>query len=109
MRAVVDNNLLVSGLLWGDKPGRLLNAVADGSLQLFLSEPLLAELGEVLHRDKFAARLALKHLTPGEHLIRHYGWYSNKSRGQRAQRQPSATAGTVAPARPPTAREARKG
>ena len=25
---------------------------------------------------------------PGEHLIRYYGWYSNKSRGQRAQRQP---------------------
>jgi hypothetical protein len=46
---------------------------------------------------------------PGEHLIRYYGWYSNKTRGQRAQRQPSATTGTAAPARPPTAREARKG
>jgi hypothetical protein len=29
---------------------------------------------------------------PGEHLIRYYGWYSNKSRGQRAQRQPPAAA-----------------
>jgi len=46
---------------------------------------------------------------PSEHLIRYYGWYSNKSRGQRAQRQPPPTAGTAAPARPPTAREARKG
>jgi nucleoid DNA-binding protein len=45
----------------------------------------------------------------GEHLIRHYGWYSNKTRGQRAQRQPSAGAGTGIPARSPTAREARKG
>ena len=43
------------------------------------------------------------------HLVRYYGWYSNKTRGQRAQRQPSATTGTAAPARPPTAREARKG
>lgn len=42
-------------------------------------------------------------------MLRYYGWYSNKSRGQRAQRQPSARAGTAAPARPPTAREARKG
>jgi len=42
---------------------------------------------------------------PGEHLVRYYGWYSNKSRGQRAQRQPPASA----PARSPTAREARKG
>jgi hypothetical protein len=45
----------------------------------------------------------------GEHLIRYYGWYSNKTRGQRAQRQPAATTGTAAPARQPTAREARKG
>jgi hypothetical protein len=46
---------------------------------------------------------------PGEHLIRYYKWYSNKSRGQRAQRQPPASAATAAPARSPTAREARKG
>ena len=46
---------------------------------------------------------------PGAHLIRHYGWYSNKTRGQRAQRQPSAAAGTGIAARSPTAREARKG
>jgi hypothetical protein len=55
---------------------------------------------------------------PGEHLIRYYGWYSNlpaprlrqadKTRGQRAQRQPAA-AGTGIPARSPSAREARKG
>lgn len=64
MRAVVDNNLFVSGLLWGDKPGRLFRAVAAGRLQIFVSEALLAELGEVLRRRKFAARLALKGLTP---------------------------------------------
>ena len=46
---------------------------------------------------------------PGTHLVRYYGWYSNKTRGQRAQRQPSAGAGTGIPARSPTAREARKG
>ena len=64
MRAVVDNNLFVSGLLWGDKPGRLFNAVAAGRLQIFLSEALLAELRGVLQRSKFAARFALKGLTP---------------------------------------------
>jgi hypothetical protein len=45
----------------------------------------------------------------GEHLIRYYGWHSNKTRGQRAQRQPSAGAGAGIPARSPTAREARQG
>jgi len=46
---------------------------------------------------------------PGEHLVRYDGWYSNKTRGQRAQRQPSASAATAAAPRSPTAREARKG
>jgi len=41
-----------------------------------------------------------------QRLIRYYGWYSNKTRGQRAKRQPAAGTAT---ARAPTAREARKG
>ena len=47
----------------------------------------------------------------GDHLIRYYGWYSNKSRGQRAHRQPvqAPTGGNAIPARPPSARDARKG
>jgi hypothetical protein len=64
VRAVIDNNVLVSGLLWGDKPGRVLGAVAEGHVQIFLSEELVTELREVLRRRKFAARLALKELTP---------------------------------------------
>jgi len=45
---------------------------------------------------------------PGSHLVRYYGGYSNKTRGQRAQRQPTP-GGTGIPARSPSAREARKG
>ncbi len=45
---------------------------------------------------------------PGSHLVRYYGWYSNKTRGQRSQRQPAAAA-TGIRARAPTARQARKG
>jgi putative PIN family toxin of toxin-antitoxin system len=70
VRAVVDNNLFVSGLLWGDKPGRLIDAAAIGRLQIFLSDALLAELREVLQRRKFAARLALKGLTPETSLAK---------------------------------------
>ena len=44
----------------------------------------------------------------GDHLIRYYGWYSNKKRGQRAKRRPSTPEGNVAPPCPPSAREARK-
>ncbi|MBM3883036.1 MAG: hypothetical protein FJ387_25525, partial [Verrucomicrobia bacterium] len=46
---------------------------------------------------------------PGEHLIRYYGWYSNKTRGQRAQRPAPASDGAGIPVRSPTAREARQG
>ncbi len=42
----------------------------------------------------------------GEHLIRYYGWYSNKSRGLRAKGQPAAA--RPAQEKGPTAREARK-
>ena len=44
----------------------------------------------------------------GEHLIRYYGWYSNKQRGQRAKRGPGPPEGNAASPRPPSAREARQ-
>ncbi|HOC01201.1 MAG TPA: hypothetical protein PKM43_20930 [Verrucomicrobiota bacterium] len=45
---------------------------------------------------------------PGEHLIGWYAWYSNKTRGQRAQREPTTAPATGIPARSPSARVARK-
>jgi hypothetical protein len=50
-----------------------------------------------------------QHIPDREHLIRYYGWYSNKSRGQRTHRLAPAAATNPAPAQPPTAPEARKG
>ncbi len=46
---------------------------------------------------------------PGEHLIRYYGWYSNRTRGQQAQWQLATVAATGIGAKPPTAGEARQG
>jgi len=43
---------------------------------------------------------------PGEHLIRYYGWYSNKSRGRRARGQPAAE--RAAQQQGPGGRDARK-
>ena len=50
MRAVIDNNLFVSSLLWPGKPGRLLAAVADGHVQIFVTEELQIELPVAVHR-----------------------------------------------------------
>jgi putative PIN family toxin of toxin-antitoxin system len=56
---VLDTNVLVSALLKRDSiPGRLLQAVWDGSLDLVLSEPLLTELRDVLDYPKIRRRLA---------------------------------------------------
>ncbi len=63
MRAVIDTNLLVSGLLWGRTPGQLMAAAQAGTLRLCTSEYLLAELGSVLSRAKFGARLTARGVT----------------------------------------------
>ena len=56
---MLDTNVLVSALLKRDSiPGRLLQAVWDGSLDLVLSEPLLTELRDVLDYPKVRRRLA---------------------------------------------------
>ena len=64
MRVVVDTNLLVSGVISAGLPRRLVDGARDGAFELCTSEVLLAELLNVLSREKFAARLAQAGLTP---------------------------------------------
>ena len=58
MRVVADTNTVVSGLLWGGQPADILTAARQRRITLLTSAVLLAELEEVLSRDKFAARIA---------------------------------------------------
>ena len=53
MRAVIDTNVLLSGLLWHNAPHALLEQVRSGELALLISPGLLAELADVLSRAKF--------------------------------------------------------
>ena len=62
MRLVLDTNTALSGLLWGGPPGRLIDAAADGTIELASSAALLAELQGVLARAKFARQLAKRGL-----------------------------------------------
>lgn len=57
MRIVADTNTVISGLLWQGAPRRLINASRARKLTLITSPVLLAELAEVLARDKFATRI----------------------------------------------------
>lgn len=52
MRAVLDTNVLLSAILFGGVPRRLLQAVIDGRLRLVTSRHLLDEFEEILE-EKF--------------------------------------------------------
>lgn len=88
MRLVLDTNIVVSGLIWGGVPRRLLELGRDGSVHLFTSVPLLDELADVLSREKFAELLASRGITP-DFLMQRYGLLAQVVRPQRL-------AGTIA-------------
>lgn len=58
MRIVLDTNVVVSALIWGGTPYRLIQAAADGDIELCTSPALLIELRDVLGRAHLASRLA---------------------------------------------------
>lgn len=53
MRLVLDTNVVLSALLWGGVPSRLLRVAPSGGALLFTSTPLIEELTDVLSRPKF--------------------------------------------------------
>ncbi len=85
MRLVLDTNVVVSGLIWGGPPRRLLDAARGGLIVLFSSGALLNELESVLERDKFAALLASRDVTPA-FLMQRYGMLATLVRPVRTGR-----------------------
>ena len=59
MRVVADTNTVLSGLLWQGAPRQVLESARAGTITLYTSAVLLAELKDVLSRPKFAERLKL--------------------------------------------------
>lgn len=49
-RVVLDTNILISGILFGGKPGEIINLVIDEKVSGITSSILLAELIEVLNK-----------------------------------------------------------
>lgn len=58
MRLVLDTNVVISGLLWNGPPRSLLDAAIGGTVEIYTSTALAAELREALGYAKFARRLA---------------------------------------------------
>ena len=57
VRIVADTNVVVSAFLWGGVPKQLLAVARTQSVTLYTSAALIAELEEILAREKFAERL----------------------------------------------------
>ena len=71
VRAVLDTNVVVSGLLWKASPRQVLDAARDQRLSLYTSSVLLDELAEVLSRAHLAPVITAHHSSPA-FLMRHY-------------------------------------
>ena len=72
MRVILDTNIVISGLLWGGMPRKLLDLGMDDKISLFTSSLLLDELASVLKRDKFTTILASQNISP-TFLMQRYG------------------------------------
>lgn len=71
MRIVADTNTALSGLLWQGSPRRLLDLARERRITLCTSLTLVAELAEVIARDKFAERVRTAGLSAAE-LVQDY-------------------------------------
>ncbi|HSV54602.1 MAG TPA: putative toxin-antitoxin system toxin component, PIN family [Burkholderiaceae bacterium] len=58
MKLVLDTNVVVSALIWGGEPYKLIREATEGDIELYTSPALLAELLDVLGREHLASRLA---------------------------------------------------
>lgn len=71
MRAVLDTNVVVAGLLWQWPPQKILLRAMEGKVMLATSPALLSELEGILHRSKFARQIAKQPLSIQALLLRY--------------------------------------
>ncbi len=68
MRAVIDTNVLLSGLLWHGPPHTLIELIRNGALALVSSPALIAEFTDTINRPKFRVALSRCGASP-DHMI----------------------------------------
>jgi putative PIN family toxin of toxin-antitoxin system len=71
MRVVLDTNVVVSALLWGGVPYRLLQLSVAGEIDLLTSPTLLSELADVLGRAEFASRIDAQNVSLSQLLTQY--------------------------------------
>ncbi len=68
IRAVLDTNVVLSGLLWRGKPFELIEMAADGRIELFTSDHLARELQSTLSKPRLAKQVAATGMDPATHV-----------------------------------------
>lgn len=69
IRIVADANTVISGLFWHGSPRKVLDLARQGTITLFTSPILLAELEDVLERQKLSKWLREARATAHELVI----------------------------------------
>ncbi len=69
-----DANVVISGFYGAGNPRRIIDLAQTGEIKLFVSQPILDEVADVLQRDKFGwtkgeVRYALDRLLEVAHLV----------------------------------------
>jgi hypothetical protein len=89
MRAVLDTNVLLSGLFWRGAPHALIAQVRAGALNVVSSPSLLAELAEVINRPNSRLYWTAPTPIPRRCLLTYGGW-SRSSIRRRCRHQSAA-------------------
>ena len=53
IKAILDTNVVISAIIFGGKPRRVLNLAIEGKISLFFSEPMFEEIRKILGGRKF--------------------------------------------------------
>ena len=64
MKLIVDTNVLISGLMWGGPPNRILKWARDGLVVLIACESTINELKRVIQYKRFDQRLSVLKISP---------------------------------------------
>lgn len=88
IRVVLDTNILISALVYGGNPRKVLEAVISGTIQMSVSEALIQETQEVLQRPQFGLSIQFVQNTVAE-LTSLAEWVAPKKHHQLIKEDPS--------------------
>jgi putative PIN family toxin of toxin-antitoxin system len=66
LKVVLDTNVLVSAIVYGGNPRKVLQAAISGAVEISVSEAIIKELQDVLQRPKFSLSVQFVHNTIAE-------------------------------------------